>query len=72
MKTLKRIGIIAIPFTFLFAGIGMLLLLRVENAEGTFYQQIQSNEIDWLVAHIILLIQHFTDLAYSISPSFHH
>ena len=56
MKTLTRIGIIAIPLTFLFAGIGMLLLLKVENADGTFYQQIQSNEIDWFIAHIILLV----------------
>lgn len=56
MKTLSRIGIAAIPNTFLFAGIGMLLLLRVESADGTSYQQIQSNETDWLVAHIMLLV----------------
>lgn len=57
--TLRRIGIIAIPATFLLAGIGMLWLLAVENASGSFYEQIQSNGRDWVGAHLVLLASVF-------------
>ncbi len=56
MKTLHRIGLLSTPLTFIFAGIGMLWLLRIDNAAGSFFDKLISNRNDWLGAHVILLL----------------
>ena len=55
MGFLQRLAILSIPATYLVAGMGMLLLLTVKNAEGTFFERIQSHESEWIIAHIVLL-----------------
>ena len=52
---LKRLGLISIVVTFLFAGIGMLLQHPVDNGPGNFYQNILENEFYWTLSHVILL-----------------
>ena len=45
METIRRMGILAIPGTFLLSGAGMLWLLAVENAPGNFFQQVLIGDI---------------------------
>ncbi len=56
MNTLRRVGLLSIPLTFLLAGTGMIWLLTVENATGPFFDKLVSNRSDWLGAHVILLL----------------
>lgn len=56
MNTLQRAGLLCIPLTFLFAGTGMIWLLSVDNAPGTFFDKLASHRGDWLGAHVILLL----------------
>lgn len=56
METIRRMGILAIPGTFLLSGAGMLWLLAVENAPGNFFQQVLTRESAWLGAHLLLLL----------------
>ncbi len=56
MITLRKTGLLSIPLTFLLAGIGMIWLLQVDNASGTFFEKLLSNKNDWLVAHVVLLL----------------
>ena len=56
MRTLRRIGLLSIPLTFVLAGVGMIWLLNVENAPGDFYQRLVSNRNDWIGSHVILLM----------------
>ncbi len=56
MKTLRKAGLISIPLTFIFAGIGMIWLFKVDNAPGHFFEKLMSNRNDWLGAHVILLL----------------
>jgi hypothetical protein len=46
----------SIPLCFFCAGAGMLMLLKVVNAEGNFYTRIQSESSAWIIAHVILLM----------------
>lgn len=55
MKTLQKIGLLSIPLTFLFAGIGMIWLLNVDNATGSFFDKLANHRDDWLGAHVVLL-----------------
>jgi len=52
---LRRIGILAVPATFMLAGIGMLTLFRVDAAAGEFFERIRSQESAWIAGHVILL-----------------
>lgn len=56
MVTLRKIGLLSIPLTFVLAGVGMIWLLRVENASRLFFDKLISNRSDWLGAHVILLL----------------
>lgn len=56
METLRKISLLSIPLNFLLAGIGMLLLLKVDSASGDFFSRIAHHESNWVNAHIILLI----------------
>lgn len=56
MKTLRRLGLVSIPLTFSLAGIGMLWLLQVEQAPGSFFEQLGQHRTNWLGAHLLLLL----------------
>lgn len=56
MKTLQKIGLISIPLSFILAGIGMIWLLKFDNAQGHFFDKLISNRNDWFGAHVILLL----------------
>ncbi len=56
METLRKIGLLSIPLNFLLAGIGMLLLLKVDGASGDFFSRIANHESNWVNAHILLLV----------------
>lgn len=53
---IQRLAIISIPATYLAAGIGMLISLVVNNADGDFFERIQNYEFEWIASHILLLI----------------
>ncbi|NNF36653.1 MAG: hypothetical protein HKN68_21305 [Saprospiraceae bacterium] len=53
---LNRLFLWSIPLCFFSAGTGMLMLLKVVNADGNFYTRIHSEYTSWIVAHIILLL----------------
>ena len=55
MKTLRKLGLLSIPLAFLMAGIGVLWLLNVKNAPGSFFERIANNKDDWMGAHVVLL-----------------
>ena len=65
-KSLGTISIWCIPVSFLLAGTGMLILLKVVNAEGDFYTRIQSQSGAWILAHIVLLVGSVTLLPAAI------
>ena len=52
---LRNSAICSIPLCFFLAGAGMLLLLKVVNADGDFYTRIQNQSDAWNIAHMILL-----------------
>lgn len=56
MKILRRLGLLSIPLTFGLAGMGMLWLLRVEQASGSFFEQLGQQRSDWVGAHLLLLL----------------
>lgn len=70
MNTLQRAGLLSIPLTFLLAGIGMIWLLSVDNAPGTFFDNLASNRGDWLGAHVLLLLSTVFLLPAAISIHF--
>ncbi|ASV32161.1 hypothetical protein [Maribacter cobaltidurans] len=74
METFRKIGLISIPLTFIFAGIGMIWLLNVDNASGHFFDKLISHRNDWLGAHVILLLStvFLLPTAISIRLSLHH
>lgn len=55
MTTLRKLGLLSIPLNFLLAGLGMIWLLQVDNASGTFFEKLTSHKSDWLGAHVLLL-----------------
>ncbi|MEM9078742.1 MAG: hypothetical protein AAGC43_17000 [Bacteroidota bacterium] len=55
MTTLRKLGLLSIPLNFLLAGLGMIWLLQVDNASGSFFEKLISHESDWLGAHVLLL-----------------
>ena len=55
MKTLRKLSLLSIPFAFLLAGIGVIWLLSVKNAPGSFFERIANNKEDWIGAHVVLL-----------------
>jgi len=55
VKGLTRLGAIAVPAVFALSGAGMLLLLSVERAPGTFFDQVAQREGNWIAAHVLLL-----------------
>ena len=55
MKTLRKIALLSIPLAFLLAGVGVLWLLNVKNAPGSFFERIANNKDDWMGAHVVLL-----------------
>ena len=57
---LKNLCIKTIPLTFLLAGAGMLILLRVNYADGDFYSRLQSESEAWTLSHIVLLLGSMT------------
>ena len=55
MKSLRKAGLISIPLTFIFAGIGMIWLHEFDSASGEFFERLITNKNDWLGAHFLLL-----------------
>jgi len=52
----KKVSSLSVPLTFLFAGIGMLMLSQIDSAEGSFYSRIKLMSDIWTNAHLILLV----------------
>ncbi|MEM9363444.1 MAG: hypothetical protein AAGA43_12455 [Bacteroidota bacterium] len=55
MITLRKLGLLSIPFNFLLAGLGMIWLLQVDNTSGTFFEKLTNHKDNWLGAHVLLL-----------------
>lgn len=56
MKSLRKAGLLSIPLTFIFAGIGMIWLYEFDSASGQFFERLIRNKNDWLGAHILLIL----------------
>ena len=68
---LKKMGLLSIPLNFIFAGLGMLMLLKVDGASGNYFQKISSEKEAWINAHIILLISTFFLISSSVTIRFY-